>query len=82
MGLKDVITMQLPCIDETRNEYYKYQRVWENRWISNEDFISDKTRIIRVGEEKNERNVGLILDNDMKKYVMSYGQITDRILLN
>lgn len=31
--------------------------VWENRWVSNEDFISDKPRIIHVGGEKKMKEI-------------------------
>lgn len=41
--------------------------ICESKWAKTGDFIGDKQRVIYPGDEKNEREVGLILDQEMKK---------------
>lgn len=54
--------------------------VCENRWINNGYIASGKYRIIRAGGARNERGVGFILDQDMKKWFLGYYQLFARIL--
>lgn len=53
----------------------------ERRWANNGNFVSDKHRIIYAVREKNERGVGLIRDQYMKKRVIEYYRLPDRILV-
>lgn len=53
----------------------------ERSWANNGDFVIYKHRIIYAVREKNERGVGLILDQYMKKHVLEYYQLPDRILV-
>lgn len=55
--------------------------ICETGWASHGDFISNTLELIHASEEKSERDVGLILDNDIRKYVLGYRQISDRTML-
>lgn len=45
------------------------------------EILSMKNMVINSGGEKNERRVGLTLDQDMKKCVQVYYQLSKRILV-
>lgn len=49
---------------------------FENRWGCKGNFISDTHRIKHADKENNEKSVELILDNDMKRCVLRYCQIS------
>lgn len=53
--------------------------VYKMRCENNEDFVSDRHRVIYTGEEK--KREGLILDQNMKKCILEYYQLFDRILV-
>lgn len=50
-------------------------------WANNRDFVNDKHWIIHTGSDKNERGVGLILDQDLKKCLLEYCQLSERIIV-
>lgn len=51
----------------------------EGQGTNNGDFVSDKA--ICTGGKKNERRVRRILDKDMKKCVLGYYQLFERIIV-
>lgn len=50
----------------------------ETKWVNNWDFVCDKNRKIYAGKEKNVRELGLIFEPDMKKYVLGCCQLFER----
>lgn len=55
--------------------------ICKTQWANNGDFVNDKHWIIHTGSDKNERGVGLILDQDMKKCLLEYCQLSERIIM-
>lgn len=51
------------------------------KWAKNGDIGSDKYRIIYTDREKNERGLGLILDQNRKKSVLRYTHLSEIILV-
>lgn len=50
-------------------------------WENNGDFFIGKKGVIYRGGKKNEWRVGLILDENTKKCVLGFYQLSDKILV-
>ena len=53
----------------------------ETRWQSNGDFMIDNFKMIYAGGDKNEKGVGLLLDNNKAKCVLGYWNVNEGVLL-
>ena len=52
----------------------------ETRWPNYGDFMIDDFKMIYAGSEKQEKGVGLLLDNNLAKCMLWYWTVNERVL--
>ena len=55
--------------------------ICETRWKESGDFESDGLHMIYSGGDRHERGVGMMLDKERSRSVMSWWTLSDRVLL-